>query len=173
MNLWRIVAPKYEPNIVRISTLYCATLQRTNFCFMFWEKWCIINSFWNLLTFKVWVYWEGHKIWKNLCHTFDESVVFCAHNSVLVKKLTKIFQINVDKSYYTNFNNSNTRIRQNYQFSPKNILYIFWIYKIVIGKAMHSQSCRAAGMCEETWELGRLVNPISIGGGKEQIMPMV
>ena len=41
---------------------------------------------------KVWVFWEGHKIWKNLRHTFDKSVVFCARNSVLVKKLTKIFQ---------------------------------------------------------------------------------
>ena len=38
---------------------------------------------------KVWVFWEGHKIWKNLCRTFDKSVVFCAPNSVLVKKSTK------------------------------------------------------------------------------------
>ena len=33
--------PKYEPNIVRISTLYCATLQGRNlynFWFLFWEK---------------------------------------------------------------------------------------------------------------------------------------
>ena len=35
--------------------------------------------------------------------TFDKSVVFCARNSVLVKKSTKIFFKNVDKSYYTNF----------------------------------------------------------------------
>ena len=28
------------------------------------------------------------KFEKNLCHTFDKSVVFCARNSVLVKKLT-------------------------------------------------------------------------------------
>ena len=41
---------------------------------------------------KVWVFWEGHKIWKNLCHTFDKSVMFCARNSVLFKKSTKIFQ---------------------------------------------------------------------------------
>ena len=41
---------------------------------------------------KVWVFWEGHKIWKNLRRTFDKSVVFCARNSVLVKKSTKIFQ---------------------------------------------------------------------------------
>ena len=43
-------------------------------------------------SFKVWVFWEGHKIWKNLRRTFDKSVVFCARNSVLVKKSTKIFQ---------------------------------------------------------------------------------
>ena len=41
---------------------------------------------------KVWVFWEGHKIWKNLRRTFDKSVVFCARNNVLVKKSTKIFQ---------------------------------------------------------------------------------
>ena len=41
---------------------------------------------------KVWVFWEGHKIWKNLCRIFDKSVVFCARNSVLVKKSMKIFQ---------------------------------------------------------------------------------
>ena len=29
-------------------------------------------------TLKVWVFWEGHKIWKNLRHTIDKSVVFCA-----------------------------------------------------------------------------------------------
>ena len=27
-------------------------------------------------TGKVWVFWEGHKIWKNLRRTFDKSVVF-------------------------------------------------------------------------------------------------
>ena len=31
---------------------------------------------------KVWVFWEGHKIWKNLRRTFDKSVVFCARNSL-------------------------------------------------------------------------------------------
>ena len=34
--------PKYEQNIVRISDLYCATLQGRNpynFSFIFWEKW--------------------------------------------------------------------------------------------------------------------------------------
>ena len=41
---------------------------------------------------------------KNLRRAFDKSVVFCARNSVLVKKLTKIFKTNVDKSYYKNFN---------------------------------------------------------------------
>ena len=44
------------------------------------------------ILFYVWVFWEGLKIWKNLCRTFDKSIVFCAHNSVLVKKSTKIFQ---------------------------------------------------------------------------------
>ena len=41
---------------------------------------------------KVWVFWEGHKIWKNLRHTFDKSVVFYACNSVLAKNSTKIFK---------------------------------------------------------------------------------
>ena len=41
---------------------------------------------------KVWFSWEGLKICKNLRRTFDKSVVFCARNSVLVKKSTKIFQ---------------------------------------------------------------------------------
>ena len=37
------------------------------------------------------------------------TIVSCsARNSVLVKKLTKIFFKNVDKSYYTNFNRSVT-----------------------------------------------------------------
>ena len=41
---------------------------------------------------KVWVFWEGHKIWKNLRRTFDKSFMFCVRNSVLVKKLMNIFQ---------------------------------------------------------------------------------
>ena len=44
------------------------------------------------LSIKVWVFWEGHKIWKNCRRTFDKSAVFCARNSVLVKKSMKIFQ---------------------------------------------------------------------------------
>ena len=35
---------------------------------------------------------KATKFEKNLCHPFDKRVVFCAGNSVLVKKLTKIFQ---------------------------------------------------------------------------------
>ena len=35
---------------------------------------------------------KATKFEKNLRCTFDKSVVFCAHNIVLVKKLTKIFQ---------------------------------------------------------------------------------
>ena len=48
---------------------------------------------------------KATKFEKNLRRTFDKSVVFCARNSVLVKKLMKIFFKNVDKSYYTNFTN--------------------------------------------------------------------
>ena len=33
-------------------------------------------------TIKVWVFWEGHKIWKNLRRTFDKSVLICVCNSV-------------------------------------------------------------------------------------------
>ena len=47
---------------------------------------------------------KATKCEKNLRCTFDKSVVFCARNSVLVKKSTKIFFENVDKSYYTKFN---------------------------------------------------------------------
>jgi hypothetical protein len=49
----------------------------------------------DVVTIKVWDFWEGHKIWKNLrltFNTFDKSIVFCARNSVVVKKSTKIFQ---------------------------------------------------------------------------------
>ena len=35
---------------------------------------------------------KATKFEKNLRRTFDKSVVFCARNSVLVKKSTKIFQ---------------------------------------------------------------------------------
>ena len=35
---------------------------------------------------------KATKIEKNLHRTFDKSVVFCARNSLLVKKSTKIFQ---------------------------------------------------------------------------------
>ena len=35
---------------------------------------------------------KATKFEKNLCFTFDKRVVFCARNSVLVKKSTKIFQ---------------------------------------------------------------------------------
>ena len=53
---------------------------------------------------KVWVFWEGQKIWKNLCCIFDKNVVFCVCNSALVKKSTTMFFfLNVDKSCYTNF----------------------------------------------------------------------
>ena len=44
----------------------------------------------SVTTVKVWVFWEGHKIWQNLRRTFDKSVLFCARNSVLVKRSTKI-----------------------------------------------------------------------------------
>ena len=47
--------PKYEPNIVRISALYCATLQGKNpynFGSYFGRNDVFINSFWNLLTFR-------------------------------------------------------------------------------------------------------------------------
>ena len=40
---------------------------------------------------KVWIFWEGHKIWKNICRTFEKSVLFCLRDSILVKKSTKIF----------------------------------------------------------------------------------
>ena len=35
---------------------------------------------------------KATKFEEDLCRTFDKSVVFCARNSVLVKKSTKIFQ---------------------------------------------------------------------------------
>ena len=53
---------------------------------------------------KVWVFWEGRKIWKNLRRTFDKNVVFCARNSDLSKSRRRFLKTNVAKSYYTNFN---------------------------------------------------------------------
>ena len=45
--------PTYEPNIIRISALYCATLMDKNpFGSYFGRNNELINSFWNLLTFK-------------------------------------------------------------------------------------------------------------------------
>ena len=44
----------------------------------------IFSSFGLWYLAKVWVFWEGHKIWKNLRHTFDKSII-------LVEKSTKIF----------------------------------------------------------------------------------
>ena len=61
---------------------------------IFWEGHKKFEGILPWLSFdvKVWVFWEGHKIWKNPHRIFDKSVVFCARNSVLVKKSTKIFQ---------------------------------------------------------------------------------
>ena len=63
--------PKYEPNIVRTSALYYVTLQGRNpynFWLIFWKKqWH--HKF--ILKFKVHIFWEGHKILRNLQQLFD------------------------------------------------------------------------------------------------------
>ena len=42
---------------------------------------------------EVWVFWEGHKIWrKSWSYFWQEHQVLCARNSVFVKESTKIFQ---------------------------------------------------------------------------------
>ena len=52
-----------------------------------WRK-----SLWSCILIKVWVFWEGHRIWKkSSSHFWLERCVLC-RNSVLVKKYTKIFQ---------------------------------------------------------------------------------
>ena len=48
---------------------------------------------------KVWVFWEGHKIWKNLCCTFDKSVVFWARNSVLIIQTLMTLFLSNPKNY--------------------------------------------------------------------------
>ena len=48
------------------------------------------NKLLQIQAFKVWVFWKGQKIWKNLRRTFDKSVVFCARNSRCLK-LDKIY----------------------------------------------------------------------------------
>ena len=65
--------PKYEANIVRISTLYCATLNRaeilTIFLSYFGRNDDFINSFWYLLTFMIKffhsfdIFWSFPKKW--------------------------------------------------------------------------------------------------------------
>ena len=40
---------------------------------------------------------KATKFEKFFCRTFDKSVVFCARNTVLVKKSTKIFQNKCDQ----------------------------------------------------------------------------
>ena len=44
--------PKYKQKIVRISALCSEGRNLYDFLFIFWEKRCLINSFWNLLTFS-------------------------------------------------------------------------------------------------------------------------
>ena len=68
---------------------------------------------------QYWFYEKATKFEKNLCRTFDKSVVFCARNSVLVKKSTKIFK-NVDKLYYTNFTEKE-KAGQHYVYKQSNI----------------------------------------------------
>ena len=50
--------------------------------------------------FKVWVFWEGHKICKNLRRRASCSVCATAY---LSKSRQRFLKTNMDKSYYTNF----------------------------------------------------------------------
>ena len=81
-------------------------------CFVFAYNWPA-NS--NLLynNNKCAVFWEGHKIWKDLLRTFDMSVVFCARNSVLVKKIfiNKCGQVILYK-LYKKYNSNYCFLRQ-------------------------------------------------------------
>ena len=64
MKSWFL--PEYEPNIVRISALYCARLKGRNpynFRFIFWKNDDFINSFWNLLTFSKYLLLVGWRIY--------------------------------------------------------------------------------------------------------------
>ena len=69
--------PKYEPNIVKISALYCATLQGRNpynFWFIFWEKPWLHKL---ILKFTE-IYWNLH----NLDATFQFKVplyILCSY----------------------------------------------------------------------------------------------
>ena len=52
----------------------------------------IIKSIFHSTSIKFVFSEKATKFEKNLCCTFDKSIVFCSHNSVLVKKSMKIFQ---------------------------------------------------------------------------------
>ena len=84
----------------------------------------IISFFRGLRLLKFGFSEKATKFEKNLCRTFDKSIVFCARNSVLVKKSTKIFQTNVDKSYYTNFKKINRE--KPILLVPPTVLEIFY-----------------------------------------------
>ena len=93
---WKIFVDFLTSTLLRAQNTTLLSKVRRNFFRIFWtsQKTQTLTKT-ELSTFflvKVLVFWEGHKIWKNLCRTFDKSVVFCARNSVLVKKSTKIFQ---------------------------------------------------------------------------------
>ena len=96
------------PTLFEIPQLnWCKYIEMTLFEFPFSELhvlrrvcgWCWLLRQGTNLPFlmldssQVWVFWEGHKIWKNLRRTFDKSVMFCTHsNSVLIKNPTRIFE---------------------------------------------------------------------------------
>ena len=52
---------------------------------------------------KVWVFWEGHKIWKKSSSYFWLERRFLCAEQRTCQKVDKDFFLNVDKSYYTNF----------------------------------------------------------------------
>ena len=52
---------------------------------------------------KVWVFWEGYKIWKkSSLYFWQEWRVLCAQQRTC-QKIDEDFFLNVDKSYFTNF----------------------------------------------------------------------
>ena len=115
---WCMVSSIEEPAATRLPFPFVMIYKENNrgrlfFTFTLWcvGFWRALHCGWNfqILSENTWLFHfhskyrnvaslkfgfseKATKFEKNLCLTFDKIVLFCASNSVLVKKLTKIFQ---------------------------------------------------------------------------------
>ena len=108
--------PKYEPNIVRISALYCVTLQGRNpynSCSNFGRNDYSINSFWNLLTFTFFYCASNAFIYRKLQVTAYNSFVLL--NSIIELLLEELFCVFTIKYTYCECFIKNCNIYQKIQ----------------------------------------------------------